>query len=205
MSDSAEELLAPQGRFLYRNGALTEQFEHMHESERKQVVRAVAIQQLEENSAGLPLRNLDSLSYQAALDMAEALQAEPPSEGIEGLREAGIPVRETAGKAPHEVVADLADVLPSDHPDSETVKSLLTAGSALSADQRHEGAVLANKHSALLAQNGDETVKESLRALREAGVVTRGDMGINPEADAPRELTGLAALVEAGVTIREAD
>jgi hypothetical protein len=61
MSDSAEQLLARQARFLYRNDRLTDEFEGLRESERKQVVRAVAIEQLKENSGGLPLLNLDDL------------------------------------------------------------------------------------------------------------------------------------------------
>jgi hypothetical protein len=153
MSDSPEQVAARQARFLYRNGALTEQFESLRESERKQVVRAVAIEQLREDSGGVPLRNLDSLTYDAALNMAEALQSEPPSDGIEGLREAGIPTRESAGKPAHEIAADLLDAIPNGHADSEPIKVLCQAGAALNTQQREQVKALAAKHSALLRRS----------------------------------------------------
>jgi hypothetical protein len=207
MSDSPEQVTARQARFLYRNGALTEQFETLRESERRQVVRAVAIAQLKENNAGLPLRNLDDLGYQAALDMAGALSVEPPSDEVEAMREAGIPLRESAGKPAHELAADLLDAIPNDHEDSEPIKVLCAAGAALSTQQREQVAALARKHASLLEMKsgaGDDAVKESMRALHEAGVPTRGDFGFRPEAE-PRELTPLAALREAGVNLKGVD
>jgi hypothetical protein len=139
--------------------------------------------------------------------MAEALRSEPPSEGIEGLREAGIPVRESAGKAPHEVVSDLADVVPGNHPDAETIKALMSCGAALTGDQVHEVNALSAKHAALLAQDDSDEVRESMRVLRETGVPTRGGLvqrEADPEQDDSPTLTPAAALLASGVPLKDA-
>jgi hypothetical protein len=204
MSDSPEQLLARQARFLYRNDRLTDEFESLREVERKQVVRSVALEEIRENST-LPLRDdvLDRMGWQEAMEFAESLRPVPAANEMEALREAGIPMRE-ASRPAHEVVADLASAIPADHPDAETVKSLLTAGAALSADQRHEVAALANKHSALLAQNDNsDEVRESMRALREAGVPTTGG-GYAPEPE-PQAMTPAAAPLASGVPLKARD
>jgi hypothetical protein len=214
MATAAEKTYAAQARFMYRAGGLStdeelDGFEAMHEVERRQVVRQVALGEIREN-ATIPLRDemLDKMGWEEAMSFAESLRPVPAADEMEQLREAGVPLMAEAERPPHEVAGDLLDAVPADHEDADAIKALCAAGAALDAQQKAQVKAFATKHAALLEMKSGANsagVKESMAALREAGMPITGGNPFEPEPEPePKAMTPAAALLASGVPLKDA-
>jgi hypothetical protein len=189
-------------------------FEHLHESERKQVIRGMALDAIRESAAdsGIPLRRdfADSLDMSGAVELARTMRPpERTTDPLQAMRESGIPMRVGEASAglsdgalardddpPHVIAADLADTVPDGHSDRPLVDELHAKGAALSSSDKTQIKALAARH----LQSGDAAVAESMSLLREAGISLTSGSGSSPAE--PRQFTPQAALRATGIPLR---
>jgi hypothetical protein len=187
------------------------EFEALHESERGQIVRGIAIEDIRESAAAdnIPLKPgwSDGLDMSAAVEMARQFRAPEPSRDANAALVGLVPLREASagssagalarGDDPaHVVVADLADVVPEGHSDRPLVDELHSKGAALSADDKTAISALSARH----LQSADAAVAESTTLLREAGIPLAVGSGSSPRE--PRQFTPEAALRATGIPLR---
>lgn len=102
-----------QTRFMLKAHAIPQgsiaDFEAMHEVQRRQVVRSVALGEIEQlRESGIPVRT-DDLDWEQALDLAERLREAEPNDVVDALRESGVPlVKGEPGTDRSKVAAEMA-------------------------------------------------------------------------------------------------
>jgi hypothetical protein len=167
------------GDHLNRSHLKLQEFEQLHPVQRRQVVRGLALEEVRESAAhaGLPLTNLDRVSWEEAIDLANTLRPEPTSTPEAAMREADVPL-----------VAD-SEVPPDTGQDrqnrEETLSFLREAG--IPTTQRAP------------ADTADESADRPLiEHLQEAGVPMKGAGLSDQEAALSRRLDQLERMVETG-------